>query len=70
MSAPLLAFYNEEASLKYKIMMESEDELKFYRKDMTEMIDLLKTAELSTIVDVGCGTACLLNLELTTACHW
>jgi len=62
MSAPLLAFYNEEASLKYKIMMESEDELKFYRKDMTEMIDLLKTAELSTIVDVGCGTACLLNL--------
>mmetsp|Transcript_8749 Transcript_8749/g.19825 ORF Transcript_8749/g.19825 Transcript_8749/m.19825 type:complete len:391 (+) Transcript_8749:133-1305(+) len=55
-----LAFYSVEAAEKYHTMMQSEDELKFYRVDLTDLVKLVRPG--LPILDIGCGTGDLLNL--------
>jgi len=53
-------FYDTETADKYKSMMQSEDELKFYRADVTELVALCDPG--LPVLDVGCGTGDLLKL--------
>ena len=47
-------FYDTETADKYKSMMQSEDELKFYRADVTELVALCDPG--LPVLDVGCGS--------------
>ena len=65
----LIKFYSPETAVKYKLMMQSENELSFYRDDIRAFVDLLGLASPAAprrpvVLDVGCGTGDLLNLVL------
>ena len=55
-----LAFYDTSAAAKYRTMMQSEDELKFYRADLEELLKLARPG--LPLLDVGCGTGDLLAI--------
>ena len=57
----LLEFYSREAALKYKKIMESKQELDFYRTDVAELTSKLFVQNL-LVLDVGCGCGDILNL--------
>ena len=40
----LIKFYSPETAVKYKLMMQSENELSFYRDDIRAFVDLLGLA--------------------------
>ena len=60
MSGQVRDFYDTEAADKYRTMMQSEDELKFYRADIIEISRLCISG--LPVLDVGCGTGDLLKL--------
>eukprot|EP00949_MAST-11_sp_MAST-11-sp1_P002823 g2823.t1 len=58
----LLTVYDDRAAKKYKDMMQSEDELQFYRADVAKLAH--KLLPRLPVLDVGCGCGDILNMLL------